>query len=71
MNLNELKDLCIEVLKDWRVIVGVLVFIIFSSLAGYVLKYRKKPRPKKVKHVPAPKPAKKEPTENEEEEPKA
>ncbi|MBP5174373.1 MAG: hypothetical protein ILP07_00480 [Treponema sp.] len=71
MNLNELKDLCIEVLKDWRVIVGVLVFIIFSSLAGYVLKYRRKPRPKKVKHTPAPKPVKKEATENEEEEGKA
>ena len=73
MTLKELGNLSIEVLKDWRVIVGALVFIIFSSLSGYVIRYRKKLRPKKakVKPTPAPKPAKKEATEEDEEEGKA
>lgn len=73
MSLIQLKDLCIAVLKDWRVIVGALVFIIFSSLAGYVIRYRRKPKPKKVKvkAAPAPKPAKKEPAEESDEDAKS
>lgn len=57
MKLNELIPLCLEVLKDWRVIVITVFLIFYISLANYVIKYRKKPkiyRSKSVKKDSAP-----------------
>ncbi|MBP5751495.1 MAG: hypothetical protein J6W60_01370, partial [Treponema sp.] len=48
MNIKEFWELCKLVLTDWRVIFIAIFFIVFSSLAGYVVKYKKKPpKPKK------------------------
>lgn len=57
MDFKEIMNLCIEVLKDWRVIFITVLMIVFISLANYVIKYRKKPMVKKPKAAPAPKPA--------------
>lgn len=51
MNLKELIPLCIEVLKDWRVIVITVFLIFYISLANYVIKYKKKPKIYKSKAV--------------------
>ena len=42
MNIKEFWELCKLVLTDWRVIFIAIFFIVFSSLAGYVVKYKKK-----------------------------
>lgn len=57
MDLKELINLCIEVLKDWRVIFITVLMILFIDLAKYVIRYRKKPVVKKTKVAAAPKPA--------------
>ena len=56
MNIHELASLCIEVLKDWRVIVITIAMILFIELANYVVKYKKKaPRVKtKIKKITPP-----------------
>jgi hypothetical protein len=52
MKMNELIQLCLEVLKDTRVIGATIVCIFFMLLANYVVNYRKKPpRNKKAKEV--------------------
>jgi len=57
MDLKELIGICIEVLKDWRVIFITVLMILFIDLANYVIRYRKKPVVKKKKIISAPKPA--------------
>lgn len=60
MNVKEFWELCKLVLTDWRVIFIAIFFIIFSSLAGYVVKYKKKPpKPKKKSKLLDNQPAKK------------
>lgn len=54
MEFRELADLCISVLKDFRVIFAAVLTIIFISIANYVVAYRKRaPRPAKAKKAAA------------------
>lgn len=55
MDVTSLVGLCKEVVSDWRVIVSAVVFITSTSLANYVVRYRKKGPRLKIK--PRSKPA--------------
>ncbi|MBQ5399759.1 MAG: hypothetical protein IIU15_00795, partial [Treponema sp.] len=61
--------LCLNVIKDWRVLTALGVFLVFALLATYVVKYKKKPPKPKTVRAPKPKPQpKKEKSEDEGEE---
>ncbi len=71
MNFKEFFALIGSILKDWRVIVTLVVMLFVMWAANFILKYKKKPRRKKEKKAqaaPAPAPEKTE--ENKEEEAK-
>ena len=58
--------LSFNVIKDWRVLTALGVFLLFVTLAGYVVKYKKKPPKQKVVHTPKPKPKPKKEEEEDE-----
>ncbi|MBP3365450.1 MAG: hypothetical protein J6K96_00495 [Treponema sp.] len=68
MEFRELSDLCISVLKDFRVIFAAVLTIIFISIGNYVVSYRKRPpRPARLKKAAA-QPAQKQEQPEEKEE---
>ncbi len=69
MSFKDFMTLSLNVIKDWHVLLALGVFLVFTLLATYVVKYKKKPpKPKTVK-APKPKPQpKKEKSEDGEEE---
>ena len=61
MKISEFFNLVFSVLKDWRVIVTVVVMLFVMWAANVIINYKKKPRPPKAaKAAPAPAPAKTE-----------
>lgn len=68
MTLNQLIDICIEILTNWYIIGTVLVMIFIICFTNFVLHYKKKPKTKKKKVVAvAEKPKKPAPKEENEE----
>ncbi len=65
LNFNSLAELCIQVIKDWRIIASAIGTVIFISLANYVVKYKKRPPVVKHKPVVAAQPKKEAPAEDE------
>ena len=55
MDYKYLINLCINVLKDWKVIFIAVFTIAFMMTGSYVVKYRR--RPPRVKQVKKPAPA--------------
>ena len=72
MKFKEFFALIGGVLKDWRVIVTLVLMLFVMWAANFILKYKKKPRKKKEKKAaaPAPAPAPEKTEENKEEEAK-
>lgn len=70
MSFKDFGLLCLNVIKDWRVLTALGVFLIFALLASYVVKYKKRPPKQKPVRAPKPKPQpkKEENEENEEDE---
>lgn len=68
MSMKEFISLCFEVIKDKRVLIALGVFFIFTMLARYVIKYKKKPPKVKAVRTPKPKPQPKNEDEDEDEE---
>ncbi|MBR4179699.1 MAG: hypothetical protein IKR45_03245 [Treponema sp.] len=56
MKIKEFFALLAGVLKDWRVIVTLVVMLFFMWTANFILTYKK--RPKKAKKAKEPKPEK-------------
>lgn len=56
MDFMQLLNLCLEVLKDWRVIFITLLMLVFVCTANYVVRYKKRPPKlrKAKKSTPAP-----------------
>jgi len=56
MDFMQLLNLCLGVLKDWRVIFITLLMLVFVCTANYVVKYKKRPPKlrKARKSTPAP-----------------
>lgn len=55
MSIAEYLKLILNVLKDWRVIVTVVVVVLIIEFAKFITTYRKKPavpKPKKAKAAP-------------------
>ena len=65
MKINEFFALFAGVLKDWRVIVTLVVMLFFMWAANFILKYKK--RPKRAKKAKEPKPEKAPKAEKKEE----
>ena len=72
MKIKEFFAIIGGVLKDWRVIVTLVLMLFVMWAANFILKYKKKPRKKKEKKAaaPAPAPAPEKTEENKEEESK-
>ncbi len=47
--IRYLFDLCLEVLKDWRVIAVTIFLILFLTLVNYIVNYQKKAKVYRVK----------------------
>lgn len=59
MKFKDFFALVFSVLKDWRVIVTLVVMLFVMWAANVIIKYKKKPKKsKKQKSAPAPAPAK-------------
>lgn len=43
MDFMQLLNLCLEVLKDWRVIFIMVLMLVFVCTANYVVRYKKRP----------------------------
>lgn len=56
MDFMQLLNLCLEVLKDWRVIFITVLMLVFVCTANYVVRYKKRPPKlrKAKKSTPAP-----------------
>lgn len=57
MDYKHLINLCIAVLKDWKVIFIAIFTIAFMMTGSYVVKYRRRPPRVKQAKKPAPAPA--------------
>ena len=67
MKIKAFFDIVATVLKDWRVIVTLVVMLFVMWAANFILKYKKKPKKnKKGKKAPAPAPKPEEKKETEE-----
>ena len=74
MKIKAFFDIVATVLKDWRVIVTLVVMLFVMWAANFILKYKKKPRKAKKAKAPkqeAPKPEEKEKKEENKEEAEA
>ena len=59
MNFKDFFALVLNVIKDWRVIVTLVVMLFVMWTANVIITYKKKPKKsKKRKSAPAPAPAK-------------
>lgn len=65
---QSLFSICLNVIKDPRVIIIAILSIFFILLANYVVKYRRKPKTRVKRAKPAPAPAKSEEKKEGEEE---
>ena len=65
MKIKEFFAIVASILKDWRVIVTLVVMLFVMWAANFILKYKKKPR--KAKKGKAPKPEAPKPEEKKEE----
>ena len=65
MSIKEFFAIVTSILKDWRVIVTLVVMLFVMWAANFILKYKKKP--KKSKKSKAPKPEAPKPEEKKEE----
>lgn len=54
MDYKQLISLCINVLKDWKVIFIAILSIAFMMIGSYVVKYRRRPPRVKAVKKPAP-----------------
>ena len=69
MKIKEFFALIAGVLKDWRVIVTLVVMLFFMWAANFILTYKKRPKkPKKAKEPKPEKPPKAEKKEEKSEE---
>ena len=56
MEVKQILDICLNVLKDFRVIITVVAMLFIVKFARYITNYTKKaPKPKKAKAVKQPK----------------
>lgn len=53
MTLNQLINICIEILTNWYIIGTILVMVFIICFSNFVLHYKKKPKTKKKKTVAA------------------
>ena len=69
MSVSEYIHVILSVLKDFKVIITVVLMILIVAFAKYITNYKKKAKKKivKVKPAPAPAPEKQESEENKEE----
>ncbi len=72
MKIKEFFNLVLGVVKDWHVIVTLVVMLFVMWAANFIITYKKKPRKgkkgKKAAPAPAPKPAEEKTEEKKEEE---
>ncbi len=56
MDTMALINLCLQVLKDFRVITATILTIVFIGIGNYVVNYRKKTLVRKRKNIVTPPP---------------
>ena len=73
MKINEMMPVILEVFKDWRAIVTIIVMLFFMFLPNKIINYKKRPRRnrkgKKGQKAPSPAPKKETPKQEDDEEP--